>query len=1046
MRSAVRILLIAASERSAAWIRETLREAGRHTTCVHAANADSAKKALGERAFDLVVYVHPTADNVHEALATVDGRGLPLLVIADSLDDVPAQLLHQPGVQLCRRGAGVEQLAAAVEAALGLADERTQGAHTAAFEAGQREILEAIAARAPLNQVLEQIVVLVERQAEGMICSILLVDPIHRVVHPGAGPHLPPTLMQGIDGAEIGPQAGSCGTAAYRRERVIVEDIGTHPAWAAYRHLALPYGLRASWSTPIFSPDRSQVLGTFAMYYLDARGPTTREIAWVDRATHLAAIAIARDRAERDLRDSEARYRQIVDTAFEGVWLFDSNAHTLFANQRTAELLGRSPGEMVGHSVFEFMDDETRTWARGDFLERLRTVREQQMLWFRRKDGSRLCALMSGSPIHNQQGELTGALGMLTDITDLKAAERALRQSEAEFRVLFESAAIGMALVDADGRALRANLSLQHALGYTESELRRKKIVDLVHPEDARESLELARGLLQGRRDSYQHEARFFRKDGTLVWVRLTASLVRESGGTGRAIAMIENITERRQMEESVRSSERLRTLMYHAVTDVLFYLGVEPEGQFRFLSVNPAFSRTTGIDEGAVVGRLVTEVVPEPSLSLVLANYRRAIAERRMVTWDEVSSYPAGVRHGEVSVAPVFDASGVCTHLVGSVHDVTQNRLAQQRIAAQAALLDKARDAIMVRTLDGKIEYWSHGAERLYGWSPAEAIGRDAPTLTGVDPAMFAWATEQTLAAGAWSGELVLRSRSGQRLVVEASWTLLRDEAGRPRSVLAINTDVTERRRLETLVMRGQRLESLGVLAGGIAHDFNNILTAISGNLVVAEEMLRASHPAREPLAATGQAITRAKELIGQILTFSRQREPRRERIRLAPVIEEALRLLRVGRAGIKVEARLAPDLPPVLADATQMHQVVMNLGTNAAQAMGGRGTLRISADRVVLSGARAPGASELPPGEYVRLTVADTGNGMDEATIEHIFDPFFTTKAEGDGTGLGLSVVHGIVKSHNGAIAVTSKVGLGTEFNLYLPASQGTAPERRA
>jgi PAS domain S-box-containing protein len=605
MRRAVRILLIADSEQQAHWIGETLHEAGRSTVRVQ--TPAEARAALREQPFDLVACLFTSgAEEVLEAALAPGAGHPPLLIVATSLDEVPGRLLHRPGVQLCRRGAPMAELNAAVEAALALGEERGKATRAAAFEAGQREILEAIASGSPLAQVLEQIVLLVESQAEGMLCSLLLVDAARGVVHSGVGPHLPPTLMRGIEGAPIGPQAGSCGTAAYRRERVIVEDIGTHPAWAAYRNLALPFGLRACWSTPICSPDRARVVGTFAMYHREPRGPTAEEISWVDRATHLAAIAIAREQAERDRSASEARYRQIIDTAYEGVWLFDSSAHTLFVNQRTAELLGHSPGEMLGRSVFEFMDEETRAAAEGDFIQRLRTLREQREMWFRRKDGSRTCVMMSGSPLRDEKGALAGALAMLTDITGLKVAERALRQSEEEFRVLFESAAIGMTVVDGAGRVLRANRALQQVLGFEEDELRAVKISDLVHPEDAVESIELARGLIQGRRGAYQQEARYFRKDGVMVWVRLTASLVREAGGPRRAIAMIENITERRQMEEAVRSSERLRALIYNSVTDVLFYLGVEPEGQFRFLSVNSAFLRSTGLSEAAVVGQLV--------------------------------------------------------------------------------------------------------------------------------------------------------------------------------------------------------------------------------------------------------------------------------------------------------------------------------------------------------------------------------------------------------------------------------------------------------
>lgn len=207
-----------------------------------------------------------------------------------------------------------------------------------AFDASERDVLERIADGAPLGAILEDIVRLVERQAPGMRCSILLLDREQQCVRYGAAPSLPPEFSRAIDGLPIGPEAGSCGTAAFLGARVVVEDIAVHPYWTAYKDLALPHGLRACWSSPIFSTTR-EVLGTFAMYYDEPRGPAPREIAWVDAATHLAAVAIAHEAAAQALRHSEARYRRIADTAHEGIWLLDAAGRTLFANQRLAEIL-----------------------------------------------------------------------------------------------------------------------------------------------------------------------------------------------------------------------------------------------------------------------------------------------------------------------------------------------------------------------------------------------------------------------------------------------------------------------------------------------------------------------------------------------------------------------------------------------------------------------------------------------------------------------------------------------------------------------------------
>jgi PAS domain S-box-containing protein len=396
----------------------------------------------------------------------------------------------------------------------------------------------------------------------------------------------------------------------------------------------------------------------------------------VARATHLAAIAISRDRAERAARRADARYRQIVDTSSEGVWLLDVDARTIFVNQRTARMLGHMPEELLGRSIVDFMDEASRRAAEGTFIQRMRTTIEQYEFRFRRKDGTTFWGLLSGSPIHDERREVIGALAMITDVTQLKHTEHALRQSVAEVRVVFEHAAIGMALVDADGRVVRSNAALQQFLGRSEAELANRPFTDFSHPDDIEGDLALHHSFKSGTRHSFQAEKRYLRSDGTLVWGRLTASLVEPRPGVPRSvIAMVENVTERRDMEEAVRASERLRALMYGAVADVLFYLGVEPGNRFRFLSVNPAFSRATGLSEAQIVGRPVDEVIPEPSRSLVLGNYLRAIEERRTISWDEVTPYPAGIKYGEVSITPIFDSGGTCTNLVGTVHDAGQGQ-----------------------------------------------------------------------------------------------------------------------------------------------------------------------------------------------------------------------------------------------------------------------------------------------------------------------------------------------------------------------------------
>ena len=272
---------------------------------------------------------------------------------------------------------------------------------------------------------------------------------------------------------------------------------------------------------------------------------------------------------------------------------------------------------------------------------------------------------------------------------------------------------------------------------------------------------------------------------------------------------------------------------------------------------------------------------------------------------------------------------------------------------------------------------------------------------------------------------------------------------------LLVIALDVTERRQaeeqqrlLEEQLRQAQKLDALGTLAGGIAHDFNNILAGI----ISFTELSRLDNPQnrelQDNLHEVLSAAGRATSLVRQILSFSRSDKYERKHLQVAPIVREVLKLLRATLpTTIELQITIAPELPDVSADSTQLHQVLMNLGTNAAHAMrGGPGVLRVALDLVRFDGSTPKPHAELSAGSYVRLLVADTGHGMDEATRERAFEPFFTTKTQGEGTGLGLSVVHGIVKEHGGAITLESALGKGTSFSIFLPASTSAVVQRPA
>jgi PAS domain S-box-containing protein len=340
-----------------------------------------------------------------------------------------------------------------------------------------------------------------------------------------------------------------------------------------------------------------------------------------------------------------------------------------------------------------------------------------------------------------------------------------------------------------------------------------------------------------------------------------------------------------------------------------------------------------------------------------------------------------------------------------------------------------------------------------LFGRSPEElASGSVEPFYSWVhaqDSERARADVERALREGAHYDSEYRLYRPDKSLVwITSRGRVERDAQGKAFRMTGVCVDVTDRKKMEEQLLQSQKMESLGTLAGGIAHDFNNILLAIGGNTRMAIDDLPVDHPIQQSLAEIAKAGARASSLVRQILAFSRRQTPDRKRIALQPVIEEALALLRATLpARIEIRSGFPADLPAIAADSTQLHQVIMNLCTNAARAMGEQGgVLEVTAKPFQVSGEFIADLAKLRQGNYVRLSVSDTGCGMDAATKERIFDPFFTTQAPGQGTGLGLSVVHGIMKDHEGSITVYSEPGKGTIFRLYFPAGPPTVEKTLA
>jgi two-component system, cell cycle sensor histidine kinase and response regulator CckA len=369
----------------------------------------------------------------------------------------------------------------------------------------------------------------------------------------------------------------------------------------------------------------------------------------------------------------------------------------------------------------------------------------------------------------------------------------------------------------------------------------------------------------------------------------------------------------------------------------------------------------------------------------------------------------------------------------------IEERQRTEQQLRQQAALLDIATDAILVRDLEGQILYWNKGAEHLYGWPATEALGQNADQLLYSAPPQRQAIQQALDATGEWRGELQQITKAEQPITVESRWTLVRDAEQQPRSILTVNTDITETKKLQAQFLQAQRLESLGTLASGIAHDLNNLLAPI----LMAVQLLGLKledDRSLQLLEILEGNVKRGAELVKQVLSFARGIAGERVSLQIGHLITDIATIAQQTFSKaieIRVEMTTA-GLWLVTGDATQLHQVLMNLCVNARDAMPDGGTLTIAATNRQVNEQDLGISPDLRTGPYVVITVSDTGVGIPPTVQDRIFEPFFTTKPFGQGTGLGLSTVLGIVKSHGGVVCVESQLGKGTRFRVYLPATE--------
>lgn len=637
----------------------------------------------------------------------------------------------------------------------------------------------------------------------------------------------------------------------------------------------------------------------------------------------------------------------------------------------------------------------------------------------------------------------------VANLVSLMLTQRAQARSECRLRSIFESEPECVKIVSLDGRVLDMNpAGLQMIEADNLQQVLDCSVKGLIHPEDLPAFLDLHQRACHGGTGKLEFRMTGYR--GTERWLETHSTPLRETDGTITSVLSVTRDTtarklaeqERFQAECELRTSEATMAVAQHISHFGSWELDLTnaEDVNSNVLRWSDEMFRIIGYEPGAieVTNQLFFKHVPLEDHDAIQEAVAEAIRQHRQYSIIHRMIRADGAERTVHETARIFfdDDTGEPVKMVGTTHDITERKQRDETLREQAALLDKAQDAILVRDLEHCIRFWNRSAERLYGWTAKEAVGSSVLELLYHEPKAMLAATEAVLTKGEWMGEIEQWTKDGKTIVVEGRWTLVRDDWGHPKTILAINTDITQRKKLEQQFLRSQRMESVGTLAGGIAHDLNNVLAPI----MMAIEMLKMDekNPMRLGVLSTIEASAkRGADMVRQVLSFARGVEGQKLEVHVGPLISEIEKIIQeTFIKSIRIRSELPENLWTVEGDSTQLHQVLLNLCVNARDAMPEGGSLTLSASNQRLDEAFVGLNLDAKKGPYVVIQVEDSGIGMTPEVMSRIFDPFFTTKEMGKGTGLGLSTTQAIIKSHGGFIRVYSELGRGTKFWVYLPA----------
>jgi PAS domain S-box-containing protein len=759
-----------------------------------------------------------------------------------------------------------------------------------------------------------------------------------------------------------------------------------------------------------------------------------------------------RKEAEEALRRSEGKYRELVENANSIILRRDSRGRVTFFNEFAQRFFGYSEQEILGKNLVGTIVPPVESTTGRDLKRMIEDIGRDPGRYAvnvsenMRRNGERVWIAWTNKPVRDENGRIVEVLGVGNDITELKRARDELFNSRQMLQSVLDNIPQRVFWKDRNSVFVGCNKAFVLDCGYEEQgELVGK--TDYEHASAATADLYRAddREVIESGRPKINYEEPQIRPDGSQAW--LITSKVPMFDRDGQIIGVLgtyEDITERKRGEEALRKSEERYRSVIENMGDVFY----RTDKRGVIVMASPSAARVLGYDSiDELQGKPVENfwMHPDEREEFMRSIWEDGVVRDREITLKKKDGSPLS---GSVTSTYRKDDQGNILGVEGIFRDITERKRAEEERMRMATVIEQAAEGIIITDTNWIIDYVNPAFTTMTGYEDTEAIGEHLRILkSDKHDRAFYRDIRKTLTEGhVWSGRLTNKKKDGSLYETEVTASPVRNQSGAIINYVSIYRDITRQVKLEMDLRQSQKMEAIGTLAGGIAHDFNNILTAIVGHAEIARFTLEEADPVHRNLDQVLQASARAADLVKRILAFSRQTEQRRQPVPIVSIVREALKLLRPSlptTIEIREEISLSPEDGVIFADPTEIHQVLINLCTNAAYAMrGSGGVLLIRLSYSAVDGCRNSPHPDLKPGRYVCLAVSDTGHGIEPAVMEKIFDPYFTTKMTGEGTGLGLSVVRGIVRAYGGAIIAESTPGKGTTFNVFLRSMEKQIP----